>query len=156
MDILIREVRYDEMDLAFNLIWNTFLEFVAPDYNQEGIDTFKNNFIENKAFKILFKNGKQFMYGAFFNKKLVGVISISINNTISCVFVDKEFHRKGIATMLFNHIVSDLKEKQVDKISLNASPYAIPFYHAIGFKDLAEQQDYHGIIYTPMEFILGI
>jgi hypothetical protein len=47
-----------------------------------------------------------------------------------------------------------LKEKQVEKIVLNTSPYALPFYHAIGFKDLDGQQDFHGMLYTPMEFIL--
>jgi len=51
-------------------------------------------------------------------------------------------------------MVSKLKQKHVDKITLNASPYAVPFYRAIGFKDLDEQQEYKGILYTPMEFIL--
>ena len=94
------------------------------------------------------------MYGAYSKGKLVGVVSISACNNISCFFVDKEYHRNGIATMLFNQIFSELKEKQVEKISLNASPYAVPFYHAIGFKDLDEEQDFHGILYIPMEVIL--
>ncbi|WP_185732593.1 GNAT family N-acetyltransferase [Clostridium tagluense] len=47
-----------------------------------------------------------------------------------------------------------MKEKQVEKIALNASPYAVPFYHAIGFKDLDGQQDFHRILYTPMKFML--
>ncbi len=94
------------------------------------------------------------MYGSYIDEKLVGVISIREVKFVSCFFVDKEYHRKGIASMLFNHILSELKEKQVEKITLNASPYAVPFYHAIGFKDLDKQQEYKGIIYTPMEFIV--
>ena len=154
MKYLIKKVDYEELDKAFSLIWNTFLEFVAPYYSKEGIDTFRVNFIENIDFKDCFKNGKQIMYGAYLKEKLVGVVSISSNNNVSCFFVDKEYHRNGIATMLFNQIFSELKEKQVEKIALNASPYAVPFYHAIGFKDLDGQQDFHGILYTPMEFIL--
>jgi len=120
MECLIRKVDYEELDKAFSLIWNTFLQFVAPYYTKEGINTFSTNFIENKDFKDSFKNGKQIMYGAYSKGKLVGVVSISACNNISCFFVDKEYHRNGIATMLFNQIFSELKEKQVEKISLNA------------------------------------
>lgn len=81
-------------------------------------------------------------------------MSISINGRISCFFVDKEYHRKGIGKMLFHHSIIELRKRQVEKIRLNASPYAVPFYHAMGFKDSDVQQDFHGILYTPMEFIL--
>jgi len=154
MEYLIRNVEYGELDKAFSLIWKTFLEFVAPDFSKEGIDTFRVKFIENDEFKDCFKNGKQIMYGAYSKEKLLGVVSISANNHVSCVFVDKEYHRNGIATILFKQIISDLEEKKVEKVVLNASPYAVPFYHEIGFKDLDGEQDFHGILYTPMEFIL--
>ena len=121
---------------------------------KEGIDTFRVNFIENEDFKNCFKIGKQIMYGAYSDKKLVGVVSISENNHVSCVFVHNEHHRNGIVTMLFNELISELKKSQVKGISLKASPYAVPFYHAIGFKDLDKQQNFHGILYTPMELVL--
>lgn len=155
MEYSIKKVEYQEIDEAFSLIWDTFLEFVAPDYSKEGIDFFKTSFIINQDFKDCFKNGKQTMYGAYNKEKLAGVISISENNHISCVFVDKEYHRKGIAKMLFNKIISELKKREVHKISLNASPYAVEFYHAIGFKDLDKQQSFKGILYTPMELVFS-
>ncbi|WP_027634060.1 GNAT family N-acetyltransferase [Clostridium hydrogeniformans] len=154
MGYFVRKVENEELEKAFLLIWNTFLEFTAPDYSKEAVDTFRVNFIENEDFKDCFKNGTQVMYGAYSREKLVGVVSISENNHVSCVFVDKEHHRNGIATMLFNQMISELKEKQVKKITLNASPYAVHFYHAIGFKDLDSQKEFRGILYTPMEFIL--
>jgi len=155
MEYNIRIVEFEQIDDALKLIWNTFLGFVAPDYSEEGIETFKTGFIENVDFKNKFKSEHEKMYGAYDNQKLVGVVSISVNNHISCLFVDKEFHRKGIATMLFNQAILDLKERKVKKMILNASPYAIQFYHSIGFKDLDEQQEFHGILYTPMEYIIG-
>lgn|SRR5690554_2998010 len=151
MDYIIRKVDYEEIDEAFTLIWNTFSEFVAPDYSPEGINTFRREFIESKEFKERFNSGKQIMYGAYSEEKLLGVISVSDKGNISCIFVDKEYHRRGIASMLFRHIVSILKEKRIETIALKASSYALPFYHAIGFKDLDKQQDYNGILYTPME-----
>jgi len=154
MGYIIKKVETKELENAFSLIWNTFSEFIAPDYTEEAVVNFRVNFIENEDFKECFKNGNQIMYGAYLKERLVGVISIKENKFVSCFFVDKEHHRNGIATMLFNHMVSKLKQKHVDKITLNASPYAVPFYRAIGFKDLDEQQEYKGILYTPMEFIL--
>lgn len=154
MEYLIRKVDFEELNKAFSLILDTFSEFVAPDYTKEGVDTFRVNFIESEDFKDCFKNGSQIMYGVYSEEKLVGVASISAKNNVSCIFVDKEYHRKGIATMIIKQIISELKEKQVKKITLKASPYAVPFYHAIGFKDLEKQQEFHGILYTPMEFII--
>ncbi|WP_160691762.1 GNAT family N-acetyltransferase [Clostridium sp. C2-6-12] len=154
MDYLIKKVNYEELDKAFSLIWSTFSEFISPNYSKEGVNTFRINFIESKDFKECFKNGTQIMYGAYSKEKLVGIISLSRNNNVSCLFVNKEYHRKGIASMLFRHIISLLKERQVEKITLNASPHAVPFYHAMGFKDLNIQQDFNGILYTPMEFQL--
>jgi GNAT superfamily N-acetyltransferase len=154
MEFIVKKVRDNELDNAFLLIWNTFLEFVAPDYSQEGIETFKAKFIEDDEFRNSFKNGKQTMYGSYLEDKLVGVLSISSNNHISCVFVDKNYHRKGIATSLFHKIILDLKNIHVIKIKLNASQYAIPFYHSLGFKDIDAQKEFQGIIYTPMELEL--
>ncbi|MDU1413830.1 MAG: GNAT family N-acetyltransferase [Clostridium sp.] len=65
------------------------------------------------------------------------------------------YHRKGIASKLFNEVISILKENGVDSIRLNSSPYAVPFYHSIGFKDLGVQQEFQGILFTPMELILA-
>lgn len=154
MEYLIKKVCFADLDSAFSIIWNTFMEFVAPDYSIEGIETFKVSYIENDEFKDYFKNGKQIMYGAYLKDDLAGVISISSNNKVSCAFVDKKYHRKGVATLLFKQIISELREKKVEKITLNASPYAIPFYHTLGFKDLDVQKEFKGIIYTPMELIL--
>ena len=50
--------KIDEIQLtnAIDLIWSTFLQFEAPDYSEEGIQSFKD-FIDNKeilkTFRIL-------------------------------------------------------------------------------------------------------
>jgi predicted GNAT family N-acyltransferase len=154
MEYYIKKVPFEDIDKAFSLIWNTFLEFVAPDYGEEGTRTFQTNFIESDDFKNCFYTGRQIMFGAYEQQELIGVVSISDKNHISCVFVNKNFHRKGIATRLFTEMISELKQNKVEKIVLNASPYAVPFYHTLGFEDLDVQQNYHGILYIPMELLL--
>lgn len=42
----IRMIKKEELSEALKLIWDTFLEFEAPDYSQQGVDTF-HDFISN-------------------------------------------------------------------------------------------------------------
>lgn len=151
---LIRRVNHDELDMAFALIWRVFQQFVAPDYTDEGVDYFYRQFVAGQDFRNKFLNNLQTMYGSFAGGRLAGVLSISKNNHVSCVFVDKDYQRKGIATKLFLKVITELKQQGVTKIELNAAPYAIPFYHAIGFTDTDVENVYHGIRYTPMELQL--
>lgn len=146
----------DDSDIleAMELIEICFDKFVAPDYSEQGIKTFKENFINNPKFMDKFRDGREKMFGAYNKNVLTGCISISKHNTISCLFVKEEFHRKGIGRLLFERIIEEVKESNQKEIKLNASPYGVPFYHAIGFENTGEESDYEGIIYTPMRYIV--
>ena len=43
----IKKIDETQFDFAIDLIWSTFLRFEAPDYSEEGIQSFKD-FIDNK------------------------------------------------------------------------------------------------------------
>ena len=103
---------------AFSMIMKVFMEFDAPDYSQEGIETFRKYIIQSKEFKNCFKTGEQTMIGAFIDNKIIGVLSISIRNHISLVFVDKKYHRNGIATALFNEILKKIVDRKINIDSL--------------------------------------
>jgi GNAT superfamily N-acetyltransferase len=152
--IEIRELKLSEIEEGFQLIWEVFQEFVAPDYMQEGIDVFYEEFVQGEWFREKFASRKEIMYGAFIEDKLVGVLSLSEKNTVSCVFIDGNYHRMGIGKALFYAIIEKLHNKGVKSITLKASPYAVPFYHHIGFVDIGTQTEYKGIVYTPMELLL--
>jgi GNAT superfamily N-acetyltransferase len=91
------------------------------------------------------------MYGAYFDNRLIGVLAVSDRNYVSCVFVDKQYHRKGVASAMLHAIISEFKKKGQKKVLLNATPYALPFYHKLGFVDTDIERDYKGIRYTTME-----
>ncbi len=94
------------------------------------------------------------MIGAYRDDKIIGILAISVRNHISLVFVDKNYHRKGIATALFNEIYNRVKLNNGEKIKLNSSPYALPFYERVGFVATDIEQIRNGIRYTPMELSL--
>lgn len=152
---VIKNIEFDDIGEAFKLVKNVFMEFDAPDYSQEGIYEFIENIIENQEFIDKFKTYEQIMIGAFDDDKIIGVLAISKINHISLLFVDKEYHRMGIASSLVNEIVRVLKLKNIDKIKLNSSPYARSFYKKIGFVDTDIEQVKNGIRYTPMELNIG-
>lgn len=154
MNYLIRRLEISEIEDALSLVWEVFLEYEAPEYSEEGIRTFENTIIKSVEFKNRIFSGDQIMFGAFHDKKLIGVLSMSIRNHISLLFIHKDYHRKGVATLLFKKLVNELKNRDVKKITLNSSRYGVPFYHKVGFKDLDVEQIRDGIRFTPMEYLI--
>ena len=141
----IRRLEKNEIPDALNLIWDTFLLFEAPDYEQKGVDTFRAC-LDDSEF-----TAKLTFYGAFEDDRLVGVVTTrNEGNHIAQYFVLKEYHRRGIGRKLFEFI---LPYSTGEKITVNSSPYAVEVYHHLGFRDTDSEQVTDGIRFTPMEYI---
>jgi GNAT superfamily N-acetyltransferase len=156
MEWIVRRLDNSELDAALSLAWKTYLEFEAPDYSPEGVETFKRDIIENMAFRNDCLSGKNRIWGAFDALKLVGIIAVRGESHICLVFTLGEYHRRGIATAIFNKLLIDvsIENPNVKQITLNSSPYGLPFYHHIGFIDGDTEQTKDGIRYTPMYYQL--
>lgn len=155
MEFTVRPVRNDEIDDALELALKVFMEFEAPVYTDEGIETFKNDVIYNDEFRKKVASGENPMLVALDKNIIIGLICIGRPKHISLLFVDKNYHRIGAATALFSALLLSLPEG-TDEITLNASPYGIPFYHKIGFTDVDVQQTANGITFTPMKYKISI
>ena len=140
----IKKINAAQITNAIDLIWSTFLQFEAPDYSEEGIQSFKD-FIDNKEIIETLE-----FWGAYDNEELKGVIATNENRKhICCFFVKAECHRQGIGRKLWEY----LRENSQSKIiTVNSSPYAVPVYHKLGFVDLDTEQVSDGMRYTPMKF----
>ena len=87
--------------------------------------------------------------GAFDAEKLIGIIGIRPDRKHICFFfVDGKYQRQGIGTRLFKTVLQDYPEQT---ITVNSSPYGVPFYHALGFENTDKEQTVNGIRYTPMQ-----
>ena len=140
----IKRINDTQISNAIDLIWATFIQFEAPDYSEEGIQSFKD-FIENRE---MIKTLE--FWGAYDDKELKGVIAANEElKHICCFFVKAQYHRQGIGRMLWEYL---LKNSPSELITVNSSPYAIPFYHKLGFVDMDTEQLSDGIRYTPMRF----
>ncbi|MCR5419946.1 MAG: GNAT family N-acetyltransferase [Lachnospiraceae bacterium] len=131
------------------LAWNTFLIYEAPDYSVKGVHNFKN-FVRDPLLKKMFTYGEYIAIGAFVEKKIVGIIGIRNTNHVSLLFVDSEYHRRGIASALMKRYIKDARKNGVTYITVNSSPYAVGFYHKMGFENVKDEVEKDGIRFTPM------
>ncbi len=153
--ITIRYLKPDEWDVAMALAWKIFLRFEAGDYTEEGIHGFLE-LISDERLRKLYMLGEYPVYAAFMGEEIVGMISLRSVNHISLLFVSDKYHRKGIGSMLIDEMKEHVeRDGRKDCITVNAAPYAIGFYHAVGFRDTGEKTEENGIIYTPMKCALG-
>ena len=134
------------------------MQFEAPDYPPEGVETFKKDIVENPEYLKNARLGLCPIYGAFDGDKIVALMGMRSNKThINLVFTKKSYHRRGIARAIFHSMLNDvLKENPtLEALTLNSSPYGLPFYLAIGFVPLSEEQEINGIRFSPMKYIIN-
>lgn len=150
-NIIVRSAYRDEWDDAMALAWRTFMRFEAQDYAIEGIRSFQD-FITDTTLYRMFVMGAYQLFCAFEGKKLVGMISLRNETHISLLFVDEAYHKKGVGRALIEYVGRYvLLEEGYQKITVNAAPYAVGFYHRLGFIDTGMEMSNDGIRYTPME-----
>ena len=143
----IRSAYRDEWDDAMALAWKTFLRFEADVYSQEGVKHFED-FITDTTLHRMFIMGAYQMFVALDRNKIVGMITLRNSTHISLLFVEGEYHRQGIGSALIGALATYLlEETKIRFLTVNAAPYAIEFYHKIGFFDLAGEQEKEGIFY---------
>lgn len=143
--MLVRKIESNEQEHALKLVMKTFLQYEAPDYSAEGVETFRKSVIENDAYR-----NELILYGAYDDSNLLGVIATRSNgNHIALFFVDGMYHKQGIGRSLFQTVVEN---SSADEITVNSSPYAIEVYHHLGFTDTAREQVTDGMGYTPMVY----
>ena len=150
----IRNAYRDEWDDAMTLAWKTFMKFEADIYTDEGIQNFED-FITDTTLHRMFLMGVYQMFVALDRKQIVGMLTLRNNSHISLLFVDEKYHRRGIGRALIEYLREYLlSEAGISKVTVNAAPYGVAFYHKLGFQDLRPEEERDGIRCTPMEFVL--
>jgi ribosomal protein S18 acetylase RimI-like enzyme len=137
---IIRRALPEDIRPALDLALKVFIEYEMPDYAPEALENFKRSMDISR------------MFVALDGEKVVGLINERGNGHVSMLFVDEKCHRRGVATALMNEMVDALKREGIARITLNASPYGIPFYERYGFKatDCVLRRD--GFVFVPMEY----
>ena len=171
----IRWAKEHEWDQAMKLIWETFLEFEANDYSPKGVADFKEFLFDGTLRKNFLKGEYQLAVAVLKDpawvhtvtmssenadedksnepcEKIIGAASLRNTNFLSLLFVDKNYHKKGIGAALLDMLCEYLKDEAgVQFIHLASSPYAVGLYLKQGFHATDSELQIAGIRVTPME-----
>ncbi|MCM1216608.1 MAG: GNAT family N-acetyltransferase [Lachnospiraceae bacterium] len=149
-----RKINADEVEEALALALEVFLQFEAPDYQAEGVESFRK-FMQREDYILKCRQGICPIYAAFDGGKIIGIMGMRATRThINLAFTKKEYHRQGVATSIFQYLLADLLKENpaLKEITLNSSPYGRPFYLHIGFEPLSDEQEIDGVRFTPMKY----
>ncbi len=142
-----------EQSGAMELAWRVFSEFVAPEYSEEGIQEFKN-VTSAHVIKQKMSANELFVWGCLDNDQIVGVIASRPPSHIALLFVDRNYHRQGIAHALYDTVLGYYKShSDCHEMTVNSSPYAVEAYRRLGFKETDAEQTHNGIRYIPMKHV---
>lgn len=93
---------------------------------------------------------------ALIDEQVVGVVAVRDNKHLFHLFVEKQFHRKGIASQLWSVAkTAACNAGNQTGFSVNSSPYALTMYQRFGFVVTGEQAQKDGILFIPMYLVLS-
>ncbi|MDO9490981.1 GNAT family N-acetyltransferase [Acetobacterium sp.] len=156
---MIKKIDNSDLEAAVELANAVFHEFIADGYSAEGRQTF-TDYLDYKLEEMAedLATGHKKLWGFYEDKRIVGVIGTRDDLHISVMFVDKNYHHRGIARALFDTVLADLKSQQPGKpfvMTVNSSPYAVAVYRRFGFVDTAAEQVNKGIRFVPMKLTVN-
>lgn len=149
MNIEISSINSDKyLTQSMILVKQVFMEYEAPDYEQEGIDFFLK-YIEPSAMKQRIERREIEIWGSIIENTIVGVVAMRPPCAVSLLFVDTLWHRKGVARQMLEHAIAEYR-KDNQPITVHSSPYAVEAYQKMGFIKNGPKEIAFGIKYQPM------
>ena len=150
----VRWAKTEEWAPAMKMIWKTFLKFEGEDYSPEGIQNFFDFISDDNLYRAFLRGDYQMMV-ALDEDRVIGAASIRNYNHLSLLFVDEEYHYRGVGRALMKKMFEYLKTEAGERyMSLTSSPYAVDFYHKLGFRTVKPEEEISGIRVTSMVRLL--
>lgn len=151
----IRKLNRQEVRPALQLIWEVFLQDVAPVYTEEGIEEFRKT-IEYETIFPMYMNEEIAMFGAFEGEELIGTISVKKIGHIFLFYVKSSCQGRGAGRQLFQAVYQHCANGLgVSRMTVNAAPDAVPKYMRMGMKPVMTEQQVKGMRYIPMEMAVN-
>ena len=150
MSTPIRHATAEDAAAISRLVQGSFRAHVAPDWGQEAQESFYAETTPEKLVARLAESTYAVVYDD--DGMVVGVILLPRPTLVQLCFVASTHLRRGIARALWqaarSHLETHLPE--VKTVELNASPYAVAAYTAMGFFPISKQYQRSGWVATRM------
>ncbi len=154
----IRNANTDDAVAISSLVINTAAVHIRDDFTEEGWELLLRLYSEECQRKLISSSEYRY-YLAEDNNDIQAVLTMREESHIFQFFVKTEQQQKGIGKILWFHHLNRLNEdlsrqKAIDKITVKASTFGIPFYLKLGFRVSGQRQLENGIYFTPFFFLL--
>ncbi len=156
-EVTYRLISAGEEEELVRLVMRAFDEFVAPDLPEGGREHF--NEYASPA-RLGAPERQQETVVAVSDGRAVGVGRVGRRYEvphIDLLFVEKEMHGQAVGREIVRRLLEIARrdDPAAERVTVNATRYAVPFYARLGFAPSGEEQMVAGIISTPMEIALG-
>lgn len=126
-------------------------EFIVGDFSAAGRQHLTNEFgVEAVASRLASADYR--FHLAETAAGLAGVVAMRGDQHLYLLFVERSWHRKGLARRLWD-VARDGAPAGVARFTVNASAYAVPAYERLGFRQVGAPQERSGVRFQPMEWV---
>ena len=149
-EISYRLMKPDDADAVSALVLSSFEEYIASEYTPLGLEEFRKyasaEALKERAIQ------DHFTVVASTADGLAGMLEMRQNNHVALLFVDKPFHRKGVAHALLDYALGEARhhEPDAERVTVNSSRYGVPAYEKLGFRQTGPERAVNGIAFIPM------
>jgi GNAT superfamily N-acetyltransferase len=152
--MLIRPLEPSDLPACARLLRASATEFIVHESPREGACTFLRENDEEGMRGYLAAG--QVYHVALDGNEVAGFVSVRDNSHVFHMFVDKRWHRQGLARRLWEVArAGALARGGSGAFTVNASNYAVPVYASFGFERTAPTQCLKGLYFNPMRFAPG-
>lgn len=139
----------EDVPAMAGLLRTLMLEFVLHDATPEGRATVLRENNED-GFRGFIESG--FVYHvAEAGGQVVGFAGMRDRSHLYHMFVDRHWHRQGVARRLWEVArAAAIEGGGSGNFTVNASNYAVPVYEAMGFVRTGPTQELKGMVFNPM------
>ena len=111
------------------------LSHADPEEQGRLLGPFRNAFSDDPKHQeaILGVVSSPMLYVALDGDRIVGVLR-GRENVLASLFVDGDYHRRGIGRKLIERFEKDSRKAGVEWIRVASALYAVPFYQSLGYK----------------------
>lgn len=151
-EVTYRFIEPGEEEHVCGLVIRSFMQFVAPEYSQEGRDEFLK-YVTAEAMEMRLKED-HFLLVAAVGKRIVGAIEMRGNDHVAMLFLARKAQRRGIGAELWRRALTICRANRPDlsRVTVHSSRYAVPAYEQFGFRSEGPEQTVNGIVFSPMAF----
>lgn len=133
------------------LVERVFVETEAKEIPQQSISLFLS-YVNPVRMAERIAQDFSFVLVAALGDELAGMIEVRNYNHVALLFVEESHQRQGVASQLLEKAIEMCREKNpaLRRMTVSASPYALPVYAHWGFHPIGEEMEMDGVRFTHM------